>query len=205
MMASGSKVPIKITGNNIEVTPAIKDYVNDKIGSALSKLGRRVTKCDVNIIFDKNPSIATPAHAEVTLFAKGAIIRASKTSHDMYASIDEVSDLVKSKLVKYKERIIDSHQKGALVPALDEMEIADLQSLQDDADEGASIPSGVPPIDMSVVRKKTFPMDPITVEEAVLCLEYIDHDFYVFKNKATGKVSVVYRRNHGGVGLIEPE
>ena len=85
MMAAGPKVPIQITGNNIEVrsklclydsrklfpyflfqvTPAIRDYVNDKIGSALSKVGRRVTKCDVHIIFDKNPSDPTPASAEV--------------------------------------------------------------------------------------------------------------------------------------------
>jgi hypothetical protein len=50
-----------------QVTPAIRDYVNDKIGSALSKVGRRVSKCDVHIIFDKNPSVANPAHAEVML------------------------------------------------------------------------------------------------------------------------------------------
>jgi len=204
-MAAGPKVPIQITGNNIEVTPAIKDYVNDKIGSALSKVGRRVTKCDVHIIFDKNPSVPTPASAEVTLFAKGATIRASKKTHDMYASIDEVSDLVRSKLVKYKERIIDSHRKGSLDPALDDTEIADFQSFKEETSKIQGLPDGVPPVDMSVVRRKSFPMDPITVEEAVLCLEYIEHDFYVFKNAANGKISVVYKRNSGGVGLIEPE
>lgn len=204
-MMSGAKVPIQITGNNVEVTPAIKEYVNDKIGSALGKVGNRVTKCDVHIIFDKNPSVSTPAHAEVTLFAKGATIRASKKTHDMYASIDEVADLVKSKLVKYKERIIDSHHKGSLVPALDQTEIAELEASTQQAIKDLGIPASVPPVDMSVVRKKSFPMDPISVEEAVLCLEYIEHDFYVFKNSATNKISVVYKRNHGGVGLIEPE
>jgi len=63
----------------------------------------------------------------------------------------------------------------------------------------------VPEVDMSLVKKKSFPMDPISVEEAVLCLEYIDHDFYVFKNKENGKIGVVYKRGSGGVGLIEPE
>ena len=64
----------------------------------------------------------------------------------------------------------------------------------------------VPPVDMSVVKTKSFPMEPITAAEAVLCLDYIDHNFYVFKNKDAGnKVSVVYKRNSGGVGLIQPE
>lgn len=56
-----------------------------------------------------------------------------------------------------------------------------------------------------VVRKKSFPMPPISVDEAVLCLEYIDHDFYVFQNAETNKINVVYKRNSGDVGLIEPE
>ncbi len=57
-----------VTVDRFQVTPAIRDYVNDKIGSALSKVGRRVSKCDVHIIFDKNPSVANPAHAEVYFF-----------------------------------------------------------------------------------------------------------------------------------------
>ena len=48
-------------------------------------------------------------------------------------------------------------------------------------------------------------MDPISVDAAILCLDYIDHDFYVFRNEATKEINVVYRRNSGGVGLIEPE
>ena len=60
-------------------------------------------------------------------------------------------------------------------------------------------------VDMSVVKPKSFPMPPITVEEAVLCLYYIDHPFYVFRNKDTNEINVVYKRNSGGVGHIMPE
>jgi len=204
MVSGSSAVPIHITGNNIEVTPAIRDYVNSKIGLALSKVGKRVTKCDVHIIYDKNPSITNPAHAEVTLFAKGQTIRASKKTHDMYASIDEVSDMVRSKLVKYKERIIDSHRKGALEPAMEASELADYaQDNEEVSKELGLLPT--PAVDMSIVKKKKFRMDPISVEEAILSLDFIEHDFYVFKNAATGKINVVYKRNRGGVGLIEPE
>ena len=57
----------------------------------------------------------------------------------------------------------------------------------------------------AVVREKRFPMPPMSVQDAVLCLEYIDHDFYVFRDSATSEVSVVYRRKSGGIGLIQPE
>eukprot|EP00961_Rhodomonas_salina_P216443 2923680-Rhodomonas_salina.5 len=73
------------------------------MSSALAKLGKKVTKCDVHLVVDKNPSIEKPAAAEVVLSVKGTIIRTSKQTHDMYASIDAVSDSVKRKLRKYKE------------------------------------------------------------------------------------------------------
>ena len=198
-------VPILITGNNIEVTPALKDYVNEKFGNALSKVGRRVTKCDVHLIFDKNPAVATPNNVEVTLFAKGATIRAHKKADDMYATIDEVSDMVKRKLRKYKERVIDSHRGGKETDVTAE-EIEAFMSFNEDvaADMANSSILEVPPPDMSKIKRKTFNMEPISLEDAVLCLEYNDHDFYAFKNKDNGnKASIVYARNSGGIGLIE--
>ena len=57
---------------------------------------------------------------------------------------------------------------------------------------------------IALVRRKSFPMPPITTADAIVCLDYIDHDFYVFRNVDTDEVNVVYKRNSGGVGLIEP-
>ncbi len=73
------------------------------MSAALSKLGKKVTRCDVHLVVDKNPSIDKPATAEVVLSVKGTVIRTSKNTHDMYASIDAVGDSVKRKLRKYKE------------------------------------------------------------------------------------------------------
>ncbi|CAN0102406.1 unnamed protein product, partial [Hapterophycus canaliculatus] len=60
-------------------------------------------------------------------------------------------------------------------------------------------------VDMSIVKNKSFPMPAIGVEEAVMCLDYIGHDFYLFRNVDTNEVNVVYKRKSGGVGLIQPE
>jgi putative sigma-54 modulation protein len=204
-----ANVPILITGNNIEVTPAIKDYVNKKFGKALEKVGQQVTKCDVHLTYDQNPAIPSPNHVEVTLFAKGATIRAHKNNDDMYASIDEVSDTVKRKLRKYKERIIDSHRKGkAEAKGVSAEEITMFEEFNTEVMEEmkkSDIVDVAPP-DMSSIAKKSFDMEPISLEEAVLCLEYIDHDFYVFKNKDNdNKVQVIYNRKSGGIGVIEPE
>mmetsp|Transcript_27800 Transcript_27800/g.70022 ORF Transcript_27800/g.70022 Transcript_27800/m.70022 type:complete len:250 (-) Transcript_27800:337-1086(-) len=204
-----ANVPILITGNNIEVTPAIKDYVNKKFGKALDKVGKQVTKCDVHLIFDQNPAISAPNHVEVTLFAKGATIRAHKNNDDMYATIDEISDTVKRKLRKYKERLIDSHRQGkSEATGVSDEEITMFEEFNEEVmqEMKKSDIVDVPAPDMTQIQKKAFSMEPISLEEAVLCLEYIDHDFYVFKNKDKGnKVQVIYNRKSGGVALIEPE
>jgi ribosomal subunit interface protein len=95
-----------------QLTDALKDYVNEKLGSALSKVGRKVTRCDVTLNVDKNPSIEKNQEIEVVLSVKGTILRTKETTHDMYASIDAASDAVKRKLRKYKEKIIDAHRAG---------------------------------------------------------------------------------------------
>ncbi|CAM9124108.1 unnamed protein product [Phaeothamnion confervicola] len=212
-MKEASKKPILISGNNIDVTPALMDYVNKRLENVLDKLGADVTKVDVHLAVNKNPRVTNGHVAEVTIFAsKTPVIRAAEGSENMYASIDLVSDRVSRKLRKYKERKVDQKRhRASLGAAAAEAEVAF---------EKEGVPAGtfVPPnrtaatdisdleyVDMSVVKRKSFPMPPQTVEEAVLCLEYIDHDFYVFKNKDSGHINVVYKRNHGGVGLIEPE
>lgn len=203
LQMAASKIPITITGTNIELTQALKDYVNDKIGNALSKVGRKVTRCDVTLTVDKNPSVELSQGIETVISVKGAVLRSKETTHDMYASIDAAADSVKRKLRKYKEKIIDAHRAGRPEGAdFDADEIESFQEFNVAYDESTK---GVAKSDMSIVKKKQFAMSPITTEEAVLCLEYLDHDFYVYTNAATSKISVVYKRNSGGVGLIEPE
>ena len=78
-----------------------------------------MTKCDIHLVVDKNPSIEKPATAEVVVSVKGTIIRASKNTHDMYASIDAVGDSVRRKLRKYKEVKSELHFLVLLLPRAD--------------------------------------------------------------------------------------
>lgn len=201
LQMAAANIPITVTGTNIELTDALKSAVNEKIGNALSKVGKKVTRCDVMLTVNKNPSIEKNQEIEVVISVKGAMLRTKETEHDMYASIDAAADSVKRKLRKYKERIIDAHRAGR--PEAADFDAGEIEAFEE---FNASFEGDVMPADMKVVKKKQFAMQPITTEEAVLCLEYLDHDFYVYKNSGNGnKVSVVYKRNSGGVGLIEPE
>jgi putative sigma-54 modulation protein len=192
----------------VELTGPLTDYVNKKIGHTLEKLGAPVTKVDVHLSVNKNPRISEGHVAEVTTFAKGFVIRATEKSESMYASVDLVADRLARKLRKYKERVVHSRRARAstsdLAAAAEEMwEDALPNGVTDVADEYSD--NVVPQADMSVVKEKKFPMPPCTVEDAVTCLDFLDHDFYVFRNAETSEINVVYKRNHGGVGLIQPE
>jgi len=94
MSAATEKVPIVVTGNNIEVTPALMDYVNTKLERTLGKLSSHgwVRECDVHLTVNKNPKVKDAHKAEVVTSMKGMTIRAAEESPDMYASIDLVTD-----------------------------------------------------------------------------------------------------------------
>merc|ERR1711908_17234 len=119
-------------------------------------------------------------------------MRTSDRSENMYASIDLVADGLARKLRKFKERKKGVSHESAFKAMLEEEEEEDDDFVDDDVDmydTGAEMV-----VNMDVVKQKSFNMEPISVADAVLCLEYIDHDFYVFRNKDSGEVNVVYKR-----------
>ncbi|CAM9688470.1 unnamed protein product [Sphacelaria rigidula] len=204
------KAPILVTGNNMEVTEPLKEYVEKKVVNVLDKLGSTVSKVDVHLSVNKNPRVSDNHNTEVTVFAKNHVIRATESSTNMYASVDLVSDRIKRKLRRFKERAVDVRRHKQ---HLGDVSAEVVEASADIAELEAETKSEEDPyedkygslVDMSVVKKKSFPMPPIAVDEAVMCLDYIDHDFYLFRNAETKEVNVVYKRKGGGVGLIEPE
>ena len=186
-----------LQSKNIEITDAIRDYVNQKITKAVSHFEQITTGVDVNLSVAKNPRIAASQVAEVTIYANGAVIRAEEASEHLYASIDLVADKISRQLRKYKERNFTKKDRTDLVKELGEDLDVELLDYNLTDNRSATLPA-------EVVRTKYFAMSALTIEEAVAQLQLVDHDFYMYRSAETGEVNVVYRRNHGGFGTIQP-
>ena len=170
-----------IVGRNIEVTPGLRDAVEDKIGK-LEKYFNPDTEVHVTLSVEKDRQ-----KIEVTIPVKGSIIRSEQVSNDMYVSIDLVEEIIERQLKKYKTKIVDKQQSAGA--------FSQLFLENDDLDDE----------EIKIVRTKKFDIKPMYPEDACLQMEMIGHDFFVFLNAENDEVNVVYKRKNGSYGLIGPE
>ena len=185
-----------IQGNNIAVTESIHDYVEQKIQKAVKHFQNITSKVDVHLSVARNSRIERKHKAEVTVFANGTVIRAQEGSENLYASIDMVADKIARQLRKYKEKHLAKKAHA---------HIRQEEIIEDGVVETQEINSDRPPeLPTEVVRSKYFSMPPMTTEAALEQLQLVDHDFYMFQNSDTGEINVIYSRNHGGYGVIQP-
>ena len=131
---------------------------------------------------------------EITIRSSGTIFRVSESTSDMNASIDAAVATLERQIRKNKTRLEKRLRQGAFERALDVSEISSFAP--DEPEEG----------EYKIARSKTFPIKPMTKEEAILQMNLLDHNFFAFKDEeADGAFAVVYRRNDGDYGLIEDE
>ena len=199
----------QIKGRNVTVTDALQQYANEKIEHVHKLLLQRkideVTRVELELMVEKNPSIPEPCIAEATVFTRGPVIRARESSTDMYAAIDLVSDKLVRRVKKYHDKAHGKtrhgHDKLAL-PVEPDAELAPVAAalLPDEfiAEEAHAGDNG------RVVKTKQFALKPMSVNEATLQMELVGHDFFVFTNAESNRTNVVYRRNDGHYGLSEP-
>jgi putative sigma-54 modulation protein len=176
---------LQVKGKNLDVSDSIRSYAEEK----LRKLERQLadpTQIELELSVERNPSIAANHVAEATIWTKGPTLRAREASADMRASIDQLVDKLERQVKRYrqKRRRRTGRDNGSNLQAA--------QAVNDDAE----------PV---IVKTKQFAVKPMTPEEAVLQLELVGHDFFVFQNADTDEVNVVYRRRDGHYGLIEPQ
>ena len=171
---------IIISGRNIQVTPALKDHVERRVG----KLERFIqfSEAQVTLIVEKDRH-----RVEVTIPLNNYILRGEEETGDMYASVDMVIDKLERQVEKYKARISRKQSNETI------REPEAVSSSTDEDDEP------------KIVRTKRFLMKPMVVEEAVLQMNLLGHSFFVFTSAETDQVNVVYKRKDGNYGLIEPE
>ena len=172
---------INYKGKNIEVTPALKEHAEKKIGRLTRIMD--IDKVTVTVIAEGNRE-----KAEVSMMIKGYLLRGEDSAQDIFAAIDTVVDKLEKQLVKYKEKLQrkTKKDKGRLAEAV--------------ADEMPAEPED------ELVRTKHFAVKPMTVDEAIMQMNMIGHSFFVFANSENDEgINVVYVRNDGKYGLIVPE
>lgn len=182
-----------IKGRNIQLDEEIRNYVERKIKNKITKILDKIIKLEVKFIFEKNPRINLNNQIEVTVFTGGAVIRATDSGTDLFEAVDKVNHKLERQVKKYREKLINKGRKSSNLKELDE--------LKTDGQQTKSIESKVRE---AIVKTKTFTLKPITPEEAVLQMDLLGHDFFVFINSETDRTAVVYRRKDKNYGLIEP-
>jgi ribosome hibernation promoting factor len=179
---------LQVKGKNLEVSDSIRGYAEEKLGK-LDRQLHELTVVEVELAVERNPSIADNQIAEATIWTKGPVLRAREATGDMKASIDQLTEKLLRQVKHYREK----------------------RSARRFGRAGDTVPTGGAQATMSeqaeprIVKTKQFPVKPMLPEEAVLQLELIGHDFFVFVNADTGDVNVVYRRKDTAYGLIEPQ
>jgi putative sigma-54 modulation protein len=186
-------------GKNIEITDAIREYVHQKIEKAVSHFATITTEVDVHLSVNRNPRVTERQVTEVTVYANGTVIRVQEAAEILYASIDLVADKITRKLRKYKEKHFVAKKTHVSLKDREVEPELDVAPMDYDlmGDRSPELPE-------EVVRVKYFHMEPMTVREAWEHLQLVGHDFYMFRNSETSEINVIYQRNHGGYGVLQP-
>lgn len=172
---------INIRGSKIELTDAIKSYIEEKIGRLQKYFD--ADSVNANVVVKVN---GINQIVEVTIPAKKMILRAEVSSKDLYDAIDTVSDKLERQIRKNKTRMNKRKNKDIV----DEFNFEFELEVEEEANS-------------KIVKRKIVDMKPMDEEEAILQMELIDHDFFVFKNSKTNEINILYKRKDGDYGIIE--
>lgn len=175
-----------ITGKKLEVSEELRAYAEKKVGK-IERLFRSGDS-EAFITFSRERGRYT---AEVTLKNNGMFYRVSETTGDMFASIDSACASIERQIRKNKTRLAKRLREGAL----EKETRPEYAPVEEEEDE-----------EFKIVRSKRFPIKPMSTEEAILQMNLLEHEFFVFRDEqADGAISVVYCRKNGGYGLISDD
>ena len=171
---------ITITGKNLTVTEDLKNRIEKKLGK-MDRYFRQEVDATVRLTQEKNLRYI----AEITITVGGIMLRAEETSDDIIKSADRAVDKIERQIRRHRTKLEKRLHEEVVIQA-EETE----NSVEEESQE--------------LVRVKRFEMKPMTVEDAILQMDMLGHSFFLFQNSETGITSVVYRRNYGNIGMLEP-
>ena len=189
---------ITVSGRKMPVSEPLRVYAEEKIGGSVEQLDVGAIACEVVLYKEKNPANPSPSICEVTVLMKGHVARVEESEEDMYAAIDVAAAKIARQLRKFKTRVQSKRKKKT------EQEIAyrdedahpatdlDLDKLMDELSED------------EIIRRKKIEFTPMTEDEALIQIDLLGHDFFVYTDRDTDNVHVLYRRSDGNYGLLTP-
>lgn len=180
---------VAVRGQNLEVTDALETYLKTKLHKLEKYPG--IESVHARMVVDGEAHVV-----EVTVPFEGRTLRAEAESTNMYASVDQVTDRLLHQIQKARHRMANAKSRPSVRTNRQGMV---------DAGETVMVTVGDEDLPSEVVRVKPFPAKPMTVDEAVMRLELVGHDFFAFRDAGTGEVCVLYRRRNGDFGLLTPE
>ena len=169
---------VTVKGRNIDVTPALREYVEKRMAK-FERMSEDITEAVVTLSSTKGNN-----RVELTVPLRGIVLRCEEETDDMYASVDLVVEKLERQVRKYKTKLAKK-TKAVVKPSMD-----DIVPIEEEE---------------SPVKVKKFPAKPFSVDEAIMQMNLIGHNFFAFTNQDTGKINVVYVRRDGKYGLLEPE
>lgn len=176
-----------IKGKNISIGDGTKEKIEAKI-NRIKKFFPDDTQVTVTIASEKLEHIV-----EVTIPMAKRLLRAEAADQDMMAAVDKVVDIIENQVIKYKNRLRSKMRSNTNFTE----EYHSIPVSDDELNEEE--------VAYKIVKNKRFELRPMDAEEAVMQMELLGHNFYVFINGDTDQVNVVYKRKNGTFGLIEPE
>lgn len=182
---------LSIYGKSLELTPALRAYVQQRLDKLERFFPGAPPPAQVALSVQRDRQTV-----EVTIPFEGMILRAEDSESSMYAAVDLVLDKLERQIEKFKTRELRRHHRHSAAPAPSPL-------APDPA--GTAPPQPGPDDAEALVREKRFLLKPMTVEEALLQMTLLGHDFFVFREAGSEELRVVYRRRHGGYGLIVAE
>lgn len=187
---------LQVKGKNVGVTDALFTHAERKLGKIARYLPPwdELTQVELELSVERNRSIDRSQTAEVTVWTKGPILRARESAPDMYAAIDLVAHKLERQVGRYRKR--QRNHRHRYEPLFVPEELPVIAQEPEETDDEAAI---------RIVKSKSFEMKPMTPEDAVMRMDLLHHDFYVFRDADSGTLNVVYRRRDGDYGLIAPE
>lgn len=171
------------TGKNVEVTEALRDVTEKKL-TKLDKYFQKDIEGNVTFSTQKNRKII-----EVTINLPGTIIRAEESSDDMYASIDKAVDVLERQVRKHKTKLQKRYKNSETIRFENVVPL----TVEEDSDKP------------KLVKTKKFTLKPMSSEEAILQMELLRHNFFVYLDGESDELGIIYKRKDGDYGLIEPE